>query len=332
MKLKKEYAILFIVILALSLYLILHNPDKISYLLPELPEISKGSITKIEISKPKGPIVLSRTVNGWKLLPQGYPADTDKVKNMLNTIRKLTLTTLVSESKSYDRYGLDDENKISVKAWHGEQLERGFDVGKTASSFRHTFVRIAGDHRVYHARQNFRNEFDQTVDRLRDKVVLSFDKTEIHEIHIIRGRQSMVITRRQIPITVTAGAKEQAKEATAPETEALWQTDDGKTMDESKLNPLLSTLSNLSIDKYITGHEKGEFTDPIFNILLKGPRDYSLSVFTKSDKESENYPAVSSENDYPFELPKRKAVEIMKNPDEMLVKNEASKTSKYDFP
>ncbi len=328
MQLKKEYGILFIVIVALLLYQILRNPDRISYRLPELPEISNGNITKIEISKPEGPIVLSKTANGWKLLPQGYPADTDKVKNMLNIIRKLTLTTLVSESKSYDRYGLDNEKKIAVKAWQGEQLGRKFDVGKTASSSRHTFVRIAGDHRVYHARQNFRSDFDQTMERFRDRVVLSFDKAEIHEIHIMQDRQSMVITRRQIPVTVTAGKKEQAKETTVLETEALWQTDEGKKVDESKLNPLLSTLSNLSSDKYISGREKGEFTDPIYKILLKGTRDYSLSVFAKSDKDSENYPAVSSENDYPFELPKWKTADIMKNPDEMLVKDETSKTSK----
>jgi hypothetical protein len=328
MKLKKEYGILFIVIVALSLYQILRNPDKISYRLPELPEISKGNLTKIEISKPEGPIVLSKTANGWKLLPQGYPADTDRVKNMLNIIRKLTLTTLVSESKSYDRYGLDNEKKIAVKAWQGEQLEREFDVGKTASSSRHTFVRIAGDHRVYHARQNFRSDFEQTMERLRNRNVLSFDKTEIHEIHIIQGRQSMVITRRQIPVTVTADKKEQAKETTDSETGALWQTGEGKKVDESKLNPLLSTLSNLSCDKYISGREKGEFTDPIYKILLKGTRDYSLSIFAKPDKDSENYPAVSSENNYPFELPRWKADDIMKNPDEMLVKDETSKTSK----
>ena len=328
MKLKKEYGILFIVIVALSLYQILRNPDKISYRLPELQEISKGNITKIEISKPEGPIVLSKTADGWKLLPQGYPADADRVKNMLNIIRKLTLTTLVSESKSYDRYGLDNEKKIAVKAWQGEQFEREFDVGKTASSSRQTFVRIAGDHRVYHALQNFRSNFDQTMERLRDRTVLSFDKEAIHEIRIIRGRQTMVFTRRQIPVDITAGQQKQAKETTVLETAALWQTDEGKKVDESKLNPLLATLSNLSCDKYISGREKGELTDPIYKILLKGAQDYSLSVFAKPDKDSENYPAVSSENDYPFELPRWKADDIMKNPDKMPLKDEPSKTSK----
>jgi hypothetical protein len=328
MKLKKEYGILVIVILSLSIYLIFYNPDKTFYRLPELPEISKGDITKIEISKPDGPILLSKTADGWKLLPQGYPADTGRVKDMLNVIGKLSLANLVSESKSYDRYGLGNEKKITVKAWQGEQLGREFDVGKTASSSRHTFVRIAGDHRVYHSLQTFRSDFDRTMDRLRDRTVLSFDKEEILEIRIIRGRQAMVITRRQIPVDFTAGQQEQAKETKVLETGALWQTDEGKKNDESKLNPLLATLSNLSCDKYISGREKGEFTNPVYTILLKGTRDYSLYVFAKPDKDSANYPAISSENDYPFELPKWKADDIMKNPDEMLVKDEPSKTSK----
>ncbi len=47
MKIKKEYVILVTVILALSLYLILRNPDRTLYQLPKVPDISKTNISKI---------------------------------------------------------------------------------------------------------------------------------------------------------------------------------------------------------------------------------------------------------------------------------------------
>ena len=60
---------------------------------------------------------------------------------MLSAIENLTLTALVSESKNYNLYDLNEEKRINVKAWQGENLKRDVDLGKTASSFRHTFVK-----------------------------------------------------------------------------------------------------------------------------------------------------------------------------------------------
>jgi len=51
MKLKIEYLFLVMVILALSMYLVLHKRDKLQYGLPELPKAMKKEITKIQISK-----------------------------------------------------------------------------------------------------------------------------------------------------------------------------------------------------------------------------------------------------------------------------------------
>ena len=107
---------------------------------------------------------------------------------MLDNIEKLTLTALVSESKNYNRYDLSGEAKINVKAWQGDSLKRDIDVGKTASSFRHTFVKTAGDDRVFHARGNFRNTFDTTVDDLRDKTILTYTPSDIQQIQITQEK------------------------------------------------------------------------------------------------------------------------------------------------
>ncbi|NIS75020.1 MAG: DUF4340 domain-containing protein, partial [Deltaproteobacteria bacterium] len=110
-------------------------------------------MSKIEISKPEGSIILSKRDNSWYIDPKGYSAESQKIKkDMLVTIEKLTLTALVSESKTYSRYHLGNDKKISVRAWAGNKLRREFEVGKAAPSLRHTFVKIAGDDRVYHAR------------------------------------------------------------------------------------------------------------------------------------------------------------------------------------
>lgn len=324
MKVKKETIILVVLIAALSLYLILRNPDKTHYRLPDLPDVPKANISKIEISKTGTSIILKKSGNHWQILPQGYPADMDRINEMLQTIDTLTLTALVSESKNYDRYGLDDDEKITVKAWQEETLLREFDVGKAASSFRHTFVKMDGNHRVYHARQNFRREFDLTVENLRDKTVFSFKPEDIHEIRIVRDRQSMLLTRMQVPVKITAEQKKQSQSPAPSKIETQWQGPGGEKVDESILRDMLATLSNLKCEKYIYDKKKTDLTNPVHTLLVKGAQDYTLSIFSKTDKNDNNHPATSSENDSAFELSDWKAKKIMIPPDEMLKKPETA--------
>ena len=87
-------------------------------------------------------------------LSVGLCDSSPKRGSVLDGIEQFSLAALVSESKSYNRYELDDQNKIQIKAWQGETLKRDFLVGKTASGSRHTFVRLARDDRVYQAQEN----------------------------------------------------------------------------------------------------------------------------------------------------------------------------------
>ena len=318
MKMRKEYIILVGVILALSLYLFLRKQDRTHYKVPEVPHIAQADISKIEISKKGTAVTLSKKDNIWRIAPQGYPADADKVRNMLDNIEKLTLTALVSESKNYSRYDLDGDKKLMVKAWTGETVKRDFAIGKAATSYRHTFVQVGGDHRVYHASGNFRDVFDLTLDNLRDRTALRFEKAEIQEIQVVKGQQSVVFGRKQVPVEIKLDQEAEASSHPASKTETLWQTAEGQKADEAKLDRLLTTLSNLRCEKYVDDRKREDFTNPIYTIQLKGAQEYTLSIFEKMDKDAKSYPGISSENEYPFLLGARQAEGIMIDPGEML--------------
>jgi hypothetical protein len=307
MRVKKEYLVLVAVIIALSLYLILRNPDRTQYQLPQLPDVSRMDVTKIEISKKGSSIELKMKGDIWRIVPQEYPANADRIRNLLDTMDKLSLTALVSESKAYNRYDLNEDKKITVKAWTGDTLGWEFDVGKATPSYKQTFVRLAGDHRVYQALGNLRPQFNVTVDLLRDKIVLTLDPKEIKEIEIATAQQSLMLYRNQVPVE---------------DTQTVWQGADGKVADELRLNSLLNSVSNLRCQKYIDDRTKEEFTEPIYTLRLKGAREYTLSIFAKTDEKVKDYPAVSSENDYAFMLPAWLASKIVVTPEELFKKPE----------
>ena len=160
MKIKKEFFILGIIICGLLIYLFQRKADRINYQLPVIPPAAQRELTKIELSRGEPPIVIKKKDDKWYIDPQGYLADSNKVKGMLDGIEQFSLAALVSESKNYNRYDLDDQNKIQIKAWQGDTLKRDFLVGKTASGSQHTFIKLANDDRVYRAQNNLRAKFE----------------------------------------------------------------------------------------------------------------------------------------------------------------------------
>jgi hypothetical protein len=295
MKLKKEYFILVVIMVALVLYLVLHRSNRTHYKLPDIPEISEKQISKLEIGKAGNALVLNKKDNTWHIEPQGYPADSSKIKKMLDVIAGLKLSALVSESKNYVRYDLTQDKRISVKAWQGKTLSREFDIGKAATTYQHTFVKLAADPNVYHAIGNFRRNFDQTVDELRDKTVLSFTEKDIREITLTKDKMTMILSQKQV-------SEQKGKTSKEPETQVVWQNADGKKVDKQRVKTLLNFFNGMKCETYINGVKKDDLKNPTYFVALKGDKKYSLSVFAKKDKDAKTYPAISSENEYPFFL------------------------------
>ena len=314
MKLKKEYILLAIVIIVLSVYLIMRTSDRTQYDLPEIPKVAAGDISKLQITRDKVDVVITKQDDKWYIAPERWPADETKIKDMLKAIENLTLTALVSESRNYSLYDLDSEKKINVKAWSGESLKRDVELGKTASSFRHTFVKTAGDERVYHARGNFRDNFEVTKDHLRDKMVLSIDTAEIQQIKVTRDQQTLTLSKSQIPVKIEGDQSEKKAEARGWFKEWRGDDADGRQVEEAVIKQILDGVANLRCEKFINDRQKSDFSSPSLRLQLTGAREYSLSIFPKANEKDTEYPAVSSGSDYPFLLSQSQVDRLMKNP------------------
>jgi hypothetical protein len=308
MKIKKEYLILGVIIAALAVYLHQRSSDRTHYTLPSLPAMAAADITRIQISGLGKTQTLALKEGRWVTEPQGFAADPKRVKEMLDTLSGLSLTVLVAESKNYALYELDPENKVAVKAWQGDQLQRNFEIGKAAPSFRHTFVKLAGDDRVFHAADNFRFRFQSGLDEIRDKTVLSFNRQELQEIRISNGTTSATFTR-------PATQKEATPSGPPAPPPTGWQGSDGRPANNSEVEMLIGELTGLQCQAFIDDRGPDSFGSPVYTIVLKASKEHSLSLFAPTDPDG-LYPAVSSDSGHPFELPADQAQRLMKDPDE----------------
>ena len=325
MKIKKEYIILLLIIIGLSVYLVTRSTDRTHYQLPELTGLDRGKITKIEISKEGDTVILKKKDNQWYLAPKGYLADSSKVDSMLDVFETLSLAALVSESKDYQRYDLHPAKRITARAWQEDALMRDLNIGKAAPSFRHTFVKLADDSRVYHANDNFRAKFEQTPDSLRDRAVLSFKASDIQAIQITKGQASVELVRNEVSIEPTESQPEKPETPQPANAKFEWQDRNGKKVNDQNLNRLLATLASLKCTGYIDDRNKDSFTEPIYTVKLNGVQEHRLDIFAILEKDAEAYPAISSGSDYPFLLSDSQAQQIMKDPTEFLQKESNEK-------
>ncbi len=317
MAVKKEYIALAVIIVVLALVLLLRNSDRTHYTLPELAPVEKMQITRLVISGADSSITLGRHDEVWRIEPYGYPADRSLVDKMLDAVTGLALTTLVSEAENYVPYELDDAKRIGIEAFEGDTRIAKFDIGKPASTYRHTFVRLDGDPKVYQARENLRTVFDKKVEQLRDKVVLTVEKEFVTGITFVSGADSLALYRVEPGVVPPVEG-----DTTIPEPVSTWRNGDGIGADETTVDRVIDRLVSLKCDAFIDGKSKGDFTNPILTLVVDGSETVSLSVYEKG--EDNKYPAVSSESDYPFLLPEWAVKQINKTPDELMGKTPES--------
>jgi hypothetical protein len=320
MKLKKEYLLPIGIIVVLLVFLLIGGgKNKMSYRVPKLESLSTDDINRIEIVKGEDVFILSAKDDKWTILPQEFPAEPDKISNILETIGNLTLTELASEKKDYLRYELDEENKIGVKAYKDDEILREFDIGKVSATYRHTFVTIGEDTRVYHARDSFRSNFDFDLNDLRDKSVMSFDKNEITQVKIAYEDSTYLFTKTIVPMEESPAEGEVQDQPETAQDEEGWVTEDGTKGKKTEIDTVLNQLTDLKCDSFIEGKSKEDFTAPVHTVSLTGSKEYVLQIFAK-DEEEDKYPAISSESPYLFYLTAWKAENIMKKAEDLLDK------------
>ena len=304
MKLKKEYIALALVIVALVAYLALRKTDRTHYRLPAIGEVLQADMTKVEITKNGKTISLVRKDSRWVIEAGEFPVDPQKIGDMLAAMEKLSLSARISESKNYERYELGDDQKIGVKVWVGNAVRRELEIGSTASTFRHTHVRFAGDDIVYQAQGNLRVKFDVTADGLRDKTVLAFDMESVVKLTIRKDGKSVVVSRKE----GAAQADEKEKKtppsggAATEKAEPLWEDGTGKRADAANIRRVLTALSGLKCQEFIKDLKKEDLKQPVMEIVINGKTEDRLAVFAKTDKAAGSQPAISSGSDYPFLL------------------------------
>ncbi|OQX64257.1 MAG: hypothetical protein B5M56_00250 [Desulfococcus sp. 4484_241] len=312
MKAKTEYLVLVAVIIGLCALIYTRNNNRLNYTLPDTGGLKAGDIAKIEIVRPgENKTVLLKKNGRWFIMPKERLAKASDADGMAQTIAGLTLTTLVAEKHDDPRYGLSDKDALGVTAFSSDgKVLRKIFVGKQAPSYNHTFVRLDGDPRVYHARGRLGDVFDKTADELRDKTVLAFEKDLVSSITLAKGGKTYSIEKKEAAPAREAAGSSKGQAVPAKAGEAWIVSGTGKKADGDTVEHLLSELYKLQCKKFSDDKKPGDLGDPVCRITLSTGEKHTLSIFSPADGD-DDYPATSSKTGQVFLLPGYKAKRIV---------------------
>lgn len=133
----------------------------------------------------------------WDLLqPQRIKADRQRVDDLLYALRDLTATAFIDPPADPAVYGLTTP-QAEVRVWQeGEKEPRILQVGKVASDGSGLFVQPKGDPTIYKVRTTLLDDLVIDVNRLRDLLVLKFDRKDVERILVQTEKQEIEIRRR----------------------------------------------------------------------------------------------------------------------------------------
>lgn len=317
MRSKKELIILVLIIAAAVGYLLFRQTDRLTYKLPQVAKLDTADIVKVAVKGPSGDLLLEKKADKWQLMPQGYIPDPKKVDDILDTISTLMVTTVVAEKSSDARYDLGPGQRIEVTAWDSNGIVRQFSLGKAADTFRHTFVKLPEDNRIFHAKDNFRDRFDLSVAAFRDKQVMTFDPDPITSMTVTRNDQ----TFDWVSIEDNSSHDTDKKVSS----EKRWQTTDQKEMDHAKINKLLRTLSALRCQSYLENGDPAVSNPAVWAIeLQESSGNHRFTLYSEvTQNEDKFWPATSSMVSDPFLLSEWQAKEFMEIMDQLTLPTDA---------
>lgn len=307
---KKEYIILAVAIVALVLHLVLRDSDRTHYDIPEIAKPAKEQVTRLDVRGPSGKLVLKRFDDVWLSQPEGYPIDKGKVGGMLDALSGLDIVSLVSEAESYGQYDLGKDKRVFVEASGGADPLLKLDIGKVASTHRHTYVKLVDDKNVYQVSGNIRRTFDVGIAALRDKKVLVLNRGAVTGITVSSGGESLTLTKISRPVEPVEEGK------VPPQAVTAWITADSTDADGKVVDGILGRVLNLQCDGFPEDDLQIDLSEPTFTLVIHGADSDTLSIYGSSGEKM--FLATSSQYDFPFMLSEWKINQIKKTPSEVM--------------
>lgn len=299
MRNKKKYLTLLGILAALVLILLLPKLNK-----PSLPKTkAMKSVDKIEIIKPNGE-TLTFIDNGdvWLINPGEYVADEDLLNRAMTAMLAFKITDHVSFGKSLNNYGLEESERLEIKAYEGDKVKLDFYMGKVGETYRHTYVQLPKNKNVYLANDHLNDIFNKDASQFKSKTICEISPDEVSEIHMEENGNKYSLVR-----TYKTNAS-----TNAADSRVVWQSSWKGECEDRGIQDFLRGFVKLSASQIVEQDTPPSFLRKVRLVTSTG--DVSLTVLEKGSDD--NYLFSRDGRRVLFKVATPVASRVMKNIDE----------------
>jgi hypothetical protein len=156
---------------------------------PLLPDLLDLAAEKILITSTENDSVsLSRTEENWRLEEaQGYPADAEKVKRLLESLEELSVRRPVVSSARYHEAlkVTEEDHERRLRIWAEGDEDPAVDLLLGSSpNYRLSHVRLVGDDRVYEARGLSKYELRADADSWIERRLMEIPYADVMSVRL----------------------------------------------------------------------------------------------------------------------------------------------------
>lgn len=295
----------------------------------------KKEFDVITIEKKDGDIRLDKIDGEWKISRlenpgSKYKSDEYAVKNIVESVSNLHLLGNVSSggANRLQRYGLDDEAKISIKVYGKDKLLRTVYVGKNAVSGSQSYVQVDGKKSVMIADSALRTVFEKTFSSLRDKNLYTISSDSISSVSIKKEDLEYSLLLSQVETASVESSESSDGEGFSISNQRMeWKVDKAPedmvdvVLDQGTVGTWIASLSSLSVSKWCEDDVSLPEKDPDMKIdIAVGGMIYSIVMY--ADEDGTRYLCSSNQSEGLFYIQKSTAENFAKDLSDLLVKFE----------
>lgn len=154
-----------------------------------------SSADNIFIHSREGEIVLEMRQEEWIISNfQDYPADPQSIHRLIENLSELKKGRFASKNiKDLDRFGLNQENAISVILKKGDKSLIEFNIGKSGPDLLSTFIKVSNEDMIRRVPGNIKYFYQQSLKNWRDRTLIDLKNFNIGELEIITEEYSLSI-------------------------------------------------------------------------------------------------------------------------------------------
>lgn len=291
----------------------------------------KKDIDCVTIDSSNGGLRLEKIDGNWKVsyadsVEKKFDTDEFAVENILTYISKLRFLGTVSggNENRLQRYGLDKESKITVKAYGKNILLRTLDVGKNSTSGVHSYTNLDEKKSVHIADSPLRSIFEKTLPSLRNKTLYAVSSDSISSASVKKAGVEYEVLRTSA----------QTKELTDTSIDASQMSEwilikipeeyGEMVLDQGSVGTWIDSLKTATVTSWCENDVVLPEGEPQIEInFAVGGMMYSMQMFENDDK----YLCSINQTSGLFYLSKSTAENIAKDLGDLLVKSDSEQTS-----